>query len=156
MTEIGNQRPYICQLKTLMDGNGQFVMISKSAKSNKKSVDPTVRIFAIEDLVESGFEASQVVTLLSTALDDSNSNIRWSAASALCKIGPDAKNAVPMPKESLHDSEAIVLINAVEAIGKIRPEYNEEAISAMIKALHEDNCGFATNEVKTALNQIIS
>jgi HEAT repeat protein len=115
-----------------MDDNGQFVLISKSAKSNKKSVDPTVRIFAIEDLVENGFEASQVVTLLSTALDDSNSNIRWPAASALCKIGPNAKIAVPMPKESLHDSEAIVLINAVEAIGKIRPEYNEEVISAMI------------------------
>jgi len=107
-----------------MDDNGQFVLISKSAKSNKESVDPKVRIFAIEDLVESGFEASQVLTLLSTALDDSNSNIRWSAASALGKIGPDAKTAVPMPKESLHDSEAIVLINAVEAIGKIRPEYN--------------------------------
>jgi hypothetical protein len=47
----------------------------KSANSNKISVDPTVRIFAIEDLVISGFEASQVVPLLSTAPDDSNSNI---------------------------------------------------------------------------------
>ena len=138
-----------------MDDNGQFFLISKSANSNKKSVDPTVRIFAIEDLVESGFETSQVVPLLSTALDDSNSNIRWPAASTLGKIGPDAKTAVPMLKESLHDSEAIVLINDLEAIGKIRPEYNEEVISAMIKALHEDNRGFATNEVKTALNQII-
>ena len=74
-----------------------------------------------------------------------------------------------MLKESLHDSEAIVLIITVEATGKIRPEYNEEVISAMIKALHDDNwrvqiyaikaianCGFATNELKTALNQIIS
>jgi hypothetical protein len=38
-----------------MDDNRQFVLISKSANSNKISVDPTVRIFAIEDLVESGF-----------------------------------------------------------------------------------------------------
>jgi hypothetical protein len=81
---IRSQGMWICdrnwQPKTFYwsteDDNGQFVLISKSANSNKKSVDPTVRIFAIEDLAKSGFEASQDVPLLSTALDDTNSNIR--------------------------------------------------------------------------------
>jgi len=32
VTEIGNQRPYVGRLKTLMDENGQFVFIKRSAK----------------------------------------------------------------------------------------------------------------------------
>jgi hypothetical protein len=135
----------------------------------RKDVDNknyNVRVFAIEDLNEIGFETSQVVPVFNKALDDTHKDVRYAAASALSQIGRDGITAVPKLIKCLNDNDKYVRRAATKALGNIKPIYNEEVRSALIKALDDDyfqvrvaairaiaNCGFATNDVKEALNK---
>jgi HEAT repeat protein len=77
-----------------------------------------VRINAVEALgLKRGTPRS--VSALSTALQDDDPQVRFSAALSLAQIGPDAEAAVPALREALMDDNRYVLGCAVEALDRI-------------------------------------
>ncbi|GAB1540934.1 hypothetical protein NUACC21_36030 [Scytonema sp. NUACC21] len=78
--------------------------------------NPQEQAGAIDDLVTVGKPA---VPALIQALQDSDPQVRGSAAIALGKIGPDAAQAAPAILRMIDDKDPTVRFHAVQAINKI-------------------------------------
>ncbi|NES21754.1 MAG: hypothetical protein F6K41_23225 [Symploca sp. SIO3E6] len=80
-------------------------------------------------------KSDEAIPALTSAIEDSNSHVRWNAVNALGKIGSDA--AVLALINALEHSDFEVRRMAVEALGKIG---SDAAIPALINALeHSDS-----------------
>ena len=80
-------------------------------------------------------KSEKAIPRLIKALEEENSNVRSSAASALGKIGSEA--AIPGLVQAIEDADSAVCLSAASALGKIG---SEAAIPGLIKALkHADS-----------------
>ena len=81
-----------------------------------------LRAAGLQGLVNSGAPATLVVPAARSALGDSASSVRLTAARALERFGAEAKAAIPELVRTLSDQNAFVRSASASAIGEIGPE----------------------------------
>ena len=117
-----------------------FVLLLCSLASGgcgKKSTDQLIaelkspqvkdRLVAVRLLQQRKGEASKVVPALRGALEDSEDDIRVSAAIGLGYFGEEAKDAIPALREAQKDGDARVREAAGVAISRIDPSLAQKA-----------------------------
>ncbi|HMF10655.1 MAG TPA: HEAT repeat domain-containing protein [Gemmataceae bacterium] len=101
------------------------------AGCGKKSTDQLIadlnsgserdRLVAVRLLPQRKADAEKIVPALIGALEDSDGDIRWSAAIGLGYFGEQAKEAIPALQAALKDHDARVREAAGVALGRIDP-----------------------------------
>src|SRR5262249_51875501 len=108
-----------------------FLCLFACAGCGKKSTDQLIadlkssserdRLVAVRLLPQRNADAGKVVPALIGALEDSEGDIRWSAAIGLGYFGEQAKEAIPALQTALKDHDARVREAAGVALGRIDP-----------------------------------
>jgi hypothetical protein len=87
-----------------------------------KSKEEKDRLIAVRLLPQRRSDAAKTVPALIEALQDHESDIRWSAAIGLGTLGEAAKEAVPALQAAQQDSDARVREAAGVALSRIDPQ----------------------------------
>jgi HEAT repeat protein len=110
---------------------------------------PRMRLEAADALVAIG---TPTLSALTTALQSSDPNLRWHAASVLGDLGQQAASAVPNLILALQDPDPQVRLYAALALGNMQ-KAAKPAIPSLIAALHDQD-PYVRIYVPTALRKI--
>jgi HEAT repeat protein len=119
-----------------------------------KDSDMTIRLRALNIVIQSGPEARTAVPALIDMLkDDKVLAFRIQAAQALGRIGPDAKAALPQLKEACKDARAALRLRAAEALGLIQPDGDDgtKALLDLIRLPQTEMAGISLAQIVDVL-----
>jgi HEAT repeat protein len=111
--------------------------------------NPRIRMDAADALVNLGTPA---IPALIEALQQSDAELRWRAASVLSDLGPEAASALPVLVQTLQDSDPQVRLYATIALGNMGKSA-QDAVPQLVAAL-QDKDAYVRIYAPTALRKI--